>query len=311
MWCSTCGGDARICGICPLDGSVLASIRGEDRPDEVVRRFEEKYGKMMRWEMAHYRQELMCFAVEFDRPQLVELLLERRFPVNFGSFWSRVQRDGRLVYFDRRTGKERDEGPSRRESQHWSSMFFSSALELAIIVDRPHLMGLLAKHHDRAKDCKNRSTLQLACLHGAFRCLERLLTDTKVLEEDLNATDYLRCPHPTQSMRIFDDNKGNQDPSCTPLTLALRHGCRFVRRLLDAGASATAVGTSGRTALHGAIEFCTDGNDVVDDLPEIIELLLDAGCDANAVAFEDGLEMTALSLMCANVFRAPNDAQHR
>ena len=89
-----------------------------------------------------------------------------------------------------------------------------------------------------------------------------------------------------QHRRMVDNIFAHVDDCYTPLMLGVRHGSRLVRKLLDSGASATAVSSArGYTALHCAASSSPkvitydDKPWVSKDLPVVLRLLLEAGCE--------------------------------
>ena len=286
-----------------LDHRLVESIKADAKsPTEVLRLFHKFHRKTDALQQRQrLKRKLLCLAVEHGRTELVEYLLQRGYSVNV-----QPGDDGRYhplhvaILFDRenllvplmKRGTAVDvecrcySEPSNSEESVKTDEFLYSSLELSIVLDRPNLMFILDKSYDRKKTPRQRTALHYACLHGARRCLEQLLADPRVLGEDLN---------------LFDDDEPHR---CTPLMLGVRHGSWLTRMLLDVGASATLTSKSidGYSALHFATSRASYVDRVLpEDLPQVLQLLLKAGCDVNA-AVDDGMTMeTAISLLCAHV----------
>ena len=183
------------------------------------------------------------------------------------------------------------------------------------LLSLPDVSGEELQPPDDTEEAGVQSALHIACREGDYDLIERLLADPKVVAEDLNALnnptrgffdgdseivgintiDRATANFSTKddtwqetestSEAVFDKPKGQ-----TPFMIGIRHGSRLVRMLLDAGASVNVrTPMTEQTVLHQAIVtvFCTrvsaDAR-ATEDLPKVVRLLLDAGCEIDALA---------------------------
>jgi len=126
--------------------------------------------------------------------------------------------------------------------------------------------------------------LHLACLHGAFNCLDYLLAT----KDGRTYIDYYNTvPIHTKLGKA------------TPLMLGALHGPRMVRKLLDAGASITVQTQCGRTLLHLLMMFVHEYHkETRISLPVMVNMMVEAGSCVNS---RDINSFTPLSILMTQV----------
>ena len=149
-----------------------------------------------------------------------------------------------------------------------------SAMELPMIQDDVEVMNILLPYYDRCKAYQKEGVVLLACKHNASKCLDYLLNHGYDNKESVNGSDV---------------------NGITPLMHAVVKSSVMVSKLLEVGASVLPVNRSKQNVLHVLMSrnVCTK-----DDFSEIVELILDAGVNVDAV---DSGGDTALNLLCLQV----------
>lgn len=277
-----------------LDSTIFESIKAGLDADTIIEMFDRKYADTIYPPIAVFKTLFLCSAVDMEHQTLLYRLLDSgSYDVNYNfgyvtpsplNIAVRISRTDFIVKLLECDASVNQENRFTLET----SDEVVTAIQLSVMLDRCDLLKLMIPFYDRLQTRTKRSTLHLACLHGSRQCLEYILS-TAEGKNDINTTDS-------------DDV--HQPEGFSPLMLGLHQGSWLVRTILEHGGSATHV--TGRLQ-YNALQLACSPNlyrgyqfhgFVCRDLPDVICLLVDAGCCTNDT---DSHGNTPLSLLCTQV----------
>lgn len=285
-----------------LDANVVELIRKGENERIIMQTFEGAYGVLKYPPINVYTTLLCCSAVAFDHKDLVRYLLETGYDVNYNFGYVTPSPLNVAVHLGREdciqmllNSGARVDMENRFSEEDMSEVV--PALELAVMMDRRDLVKLMIPLYDWTKTRTQRTPLHLACLHGARQCLDYILSTVEG-QNDVNALDS-------------DDPRRPEGYS--PLMLGLHQGAWLVQAILQAGGNAKHV--TGRLKCNALHIACSSDlykpyrthRFVPRELPKIIQLLIESGCDPN---ISSARGETALSRLCSQVaceLKAPQD----
>ena len=279
-----------------LDENIVELTRRVVNERVIMNVFEEAYGEHQERPKSVYRTMLCCRAVSFNHKDLVRYLLENGYDINYSCVYYSPSPLNVAVHLGRddciemllNAGARVDTANRFIEGDNNMSKCVP-ALELAVMMDRVDLVKLMIPLYDRTRTWTQRTPLHFACLHGSRKCLDYILS-TAEGQDDVNAVD--------------SDDTTRHPEGYSPLMLGLHHGAWLVQRMIQAGGHATHVTSESKcNVLHiacsSSMRIPHDLNGFVpSDLPKIIELLVESGCDPN-ISSASG--ETALSELCSQV----------
>lgn len=285
-----------------LDANIVESIRKGENERVIMKTFEGAYGGVEYPPKNVYRTLLCCRAVSFDHKDLVRYLLETGYDVNYNFGYVTPSPLNVAVHLGREecikmllNAGARVDMENRFSDEEMTEVV--PALELAVMMDRKDLVKLMIPLYDRTKTRTQRTPLHLACLHGARQCLDYILSTVEG-QNDVNSLDS-------------DDPRRPEKYS--PLMLGLHQGAWLVQRILQAGGNAKHITERLKcTVLHIAcssglyMPYRTHGF-VPPDLPEIIQLLVEAGCDPNINSARGETPVSRLCTQVASELKTPQD----
>lgn len=259
-----------------LDKEIVESVKSGDDADTILSKFSRVYNGTHYPPIAVYRTLLFCSAIQFNNDALVVRLLEAGYDVNYNfgyvtpSPLNVAIQIGREDYVKQLL--EVGASVNLENSTSVTNMIDAyTALELAIKLDSWNLVQLLTPLYDYQKTRTHRTALHLACLYGSRQCIE-LILNTSEGQAHVNLHDCCDAHFPE---------------GYTPLMLGVHHGAWLVGELLKNGADAKYVtNRTHRSVLH--LACCPQTKRagevhrfVSKDLPQVIQLLVEAGCNPN------------------------------
>src|SRR6218665_2015914 len=277
-----------------LDAKIVELIERGDNERIIMNAFENTYSELQYPPKNVYRTLLCCSAVSFDHKDLVRYLLQNGYDVNYNFGYVTPSPLNVAIHLGRddcikmllNAGARVDMENRFHEEDMTEAV---PALELAVMMDRTDLVKLMIPMYNRTRTRTQRTPLHFACLHGSRKCLDYILS-TAEGQDDVNALD--------------SDDTTRHPEGYSPLMLGLHHGAWLVQRMIQAGGHATHVTSESKcNVLHiacsSSMRIPHDLNGFVpSDLPKIIELLVESGCDPN-ISSASG--ETALSELCSQV----------
>src|SRR6218665_430068 len=285
-----------------LDAKIVELIERGDNERIIMNAFENTYSELQYPPKNVYRTLLCCSAVSFDHKDLVRYLLQNGYDVNYNFGYVTPSPLNVAIHLGRDdcikmllNAGARVDMENRFHEEDMTEVV--PALELAVMMDWTDLVKLMILMYNRTRTRTQRTPLHIACLHGSRKCLDYILS-TAEGQDDVNA---------------LDSDDPHRPEGYSPLMLGIQHGAWLVQRMIQAGGHATHV--TGRLKCNALHVACSSNmykpyrahGFVPKDLPEIIELLIESGCDPNIGC---GRGETPLSRLCSQVaceLKAPQD----